>query len=166
MSLSPLLTAPFAVQIHAFSALAALVIGALVLFRRKGTPLHRLMGRTWVGLMLVTATSSWFINDIRMIGPFSPIHLFALITYVGVMRGILAARRGDIATHRVEMQSLYFFALILAGCFTLLPGRRMAQVLFGPDAGWTPSLIVIGLGLGLSALIYKRLQAGTQRPST
>lgn len=163
MSLSPLLDAPLAVQIHAFAALSALVLGATVLFRRKGTPLHRLMGRTWVGLMLITATTAWFINDIRMIGPFSPIHLFALFTYVGVTRGVLAARRGDIAAHRAEMQGLYFFSLILAGCFTLLPGRRMAQVLFGPDAGWTPSLIAIGLGLGLSALIYKRLQAGAQR---
>jgi uncharacterized membrane protein len=159
MSLTPLLAAPLAVQIHAFAALGALVIGAVVLFRPKGTPAHKLMGRIWVGLMLVVATSAWFINEMRIIGPFSPIHLFAAFTYVGVTRGILLIRRGDVAGHRAEMQGLYFFALILAGCFTLLPGRRMAQVLFGPDAGWTPSLVVIGLGLTVSALIYARLRA-------
>ena len=158
MSLAPLLAAPIAIQIHAFTAIAALILGALVLLRRKGTPLHRLMGRTWVGLMLVTATSSWFINDIRLIGPFSPIHLFAIFTYVSVARGLIAIRRGDVAGHKAEMLGLYFFALILAGCFTLLPGRRMAAVLFGADAGWTPSLVAIGLGLAVSAVIYARLR--------
>lgn len=163
MSLAPLLSASPAIQIHAVAALAALLLGAIVLFRRKGTPVHKLMGRIWVGLMLVVATSVWFINEIRLVGPFSPIHLFALFTYVGVVRGILLIRRGNVAGHRAEMQGLYFFSLILAGCFTLLPGRRMAQVLFGLDAGWTPSLIAIGLGLGLSAYIYLRLRAGVAR---
>lgn len=159
MTLDPLLSAPLAIQVHAVAALGALGLGAVVLFRSKGTPAHRLMGRVWVGLMLVVATSAWFINEMRIVGPFGPIHLFALFTYVGVTRGILLIRRGDIAGHRAEMQGLYFFSLILAGCFTLLPGRRMAQVLFGPDAGWPPSLVAIGLGLGLSAYIYRRLRA-------
>jgi uncharacterized membrane protein len=161
MTLSPLLSAPLAIQIHAAAASAALLLGALVLFRRKGTPAHKLMGRIWVGLMLVVATTSLFINEIRLIGPFSPIHLFALFTYVGVTRGILLIRRGNVTGHRAEMQGLYFFSLILAGCFTLLPGRRMATVLFGPDAGWTPSLIAIGIGLTLSGYIYVRLRART-----
>ncbi len=158
MSLTPLLEAPFAVQIHAFTAIAALLLGALVLFRRKGTPLHKLMGRVWVALMLVVATSSLFINEIRLIGPFSPIHIFAIMTYVGVTQGIWHIRHGDVARHRADMQGLYFGALILAGAFTFLPGRRMHQVLFGPDAGWTPSLIVIGVALTATAIIWMRLQ--------
>lgn len=159
MSLAPLLTADPAIQLHATTAIAALVLGALILFRRKGTALHRLLGRVWVVLMLVVATSALFINEIRLIGPFSPIHIFSILTYVGIGQGLWAIRvQRNIAVHRAQMQSVYLGALILAGAFTFLPGRRMHEVLFGPDAGWTPSLIVIGGALALTAVIWVRLR--------
>lgn len=157
MSLAPLLDAPFAIQLHAFCAMAATLLGALVLFRRKGTPLHKAMGRIWVVLMLVVATSSMFISEIRLIGPFSPIHLLSVLTFGGVFMGIYYIRKGNVRRHRATMQTLYLGALILAGCFTLLPGRRMHDVVFGADAGWTPSLMVIGLGLGVTAWTWRRL---------
>lgn len=158
MSLTPLIDAPLQVQVHAVAAIAALLLGAMVLFRRRGTPLHKAMGRVWVVLMLIAAGSSIFINEIRLIGPFSPIHIFSIMTFVGVAQGIREIRRGNVAAHRAAMQGLYFFALILAGTFTLLPGRRMHDVLFGASAGWTPSLIAIGLALTTSAAIYLRLR--------
>jgi uncharacterized membrane protein len=158
MSLTPLLDAPLAVQLHAAAAIAALFLGALVLFRRKGTPLHKALGRTWVALMLVAAGSSIFINEIRLVGPFSPIHIFSVVTFVGVAQGIREIRRGNVHGHRATMQGLYFFALILAGAFTLLPGRRMHDVLFGAASGWTPSLVAITLALTVSGSIYLRLR--------
>jgi len=158
MSLDPLLSAPLAIQLHATTALAAVVLGAVILFRRKGTVLHRWLGRVWALLMLVTATSALFINEIRLVGPFSPIHLFSLLTYAGLALGIWHIRRGNVAAHRLAMQSLYFAALGLAGAFTLLPGRRMNQLLFGPDAGWLPSLIAIGLVLVALWSVSRRLR--------
>ncbi len=157
MSLSPLLDAAPAVQLHATAALSALLLGALVLFSRKGTPPHRTLGRVWAGLMLVTAGSALFINEIRLIGPFSPIHLFSIVTFAGIAEGIRQIRRGDVRRHRAMMQGLYFFALILTGAFTLLPGRRMHAVLFGTEAGWAPALAAIALALGASLLIWRRL---------
>ena len=159
MSLDPLLTADPAIQLHAATATAALVLGALILFRRKGTALHRLFGRVWVALMLVVATSALFINEIRLIGPFSPIHIFSVMTYVGIGQGLWAIRvQRNLVVHRAQMQSVYLGALILAGAFTFLPGRRMHAVLFGPEAGWTPSLIIIGGALALTAFVWLRLR--------
>lgn len=158
MSLTPLLDAPLQVQIHAFAAIAALLLGAVVLFRRKGTPFHKALGRVWAVLMLIAAGSSIFINEIRLIGPFSPIHIFSVVTFVGLAQGIRDIRRGNVRAHRAAMQGLYFCALILAGAFTLLPGRRMHEVLFGAEAGWTPSLIVITLALTISTALYVRLR--------
>jgi uncharacterized membrane protein len=109
-------------------------------------------------LMLVAATASIFINEIRLIGPFSPIHLFTVITYAGLAHGIVAIRRGDVHTHRATMQALYFLALLLAGAFTLLPGRRMHDVLLGAGAGWAPSLVAIGLALAATLTVYIRLR--------
>lgn len=158
MSLDPLLQADVAIQIHASSAIAAFALGAVVLWRRKGTALHRALGRVWVVLMLVVATSALFINEIRLIGPFSPIHIFVVMTYVGIAQALWAIRvQRDVVAHRVGMQGTYLGALMLAGAFTLLPGRRMHAVLFGPDAGWVPSLVVIGLALVVTGLLWQRL---------
>lgn len=159
MSLTPLLQSDPAIQIHAFSAILAVVIGAFVLWRKKGTRLHRILGRLWVVLMLVTATSALFIQEIRLIGPFSPIHLFSAVTYIGVGNGLYAiVVKRDIARHRAEMQGVYIGALMLAGAFTFLPGRRMHAVLFGPDGGWTQSLVTIGIILALSAFVWLKLR--------
>lgn len=157
MSLDPLLAAGPAVQIHAFSALVAVVIGAVVLWRPKGTRLHKTLGRVWVVLMLVAATSALFINEMRLIGPFGPIHIFTIITYWTLGQGLYAiVVKRDVRRHRLEMQSLYLFALLLAGAFTLLPGRRMHQVLFGPDPGWVPSLVSIAAILVVAGLVWRR----------
>lgn len=159
MTLTPLIQADPAIQIHAVSALAAVVLGAFILWRRKGTALHKALGRLWLALMLVTATSALFINEIRLIGPFSPIHLFSLFTYVSVFQGLKAIIvHRDVRRHRAELQGLYVGALMLAGAFTLLPGRRMHQVLFGPDAGWTESLWSVGLVLALAGIVWWRLR--------
>jgi len=157
MSLDPLLSAPLQVQIHATAAVAAMLLGAVVLVRRKGTPVHKLLGRLYAALMLVVATSALFINEIRLWGPFSPIHIFVVVTYVSVAVAVWRIRQGDVVGHRAAMVSLYFGALFLTGAFTLLPGRRMHDVLFGAAAGWTPSAIAIPLALAAGAALWWRL---------
>lgn len=163
MSLDPLLEAPVAIQIHAASAIAAFVLGAVVLWRRKGTALHKALGRIWVVLMLVVATSALFINEIRLVGPFSPIHVFVVMTYVGIGQALWAIRvKRNVAAHRAAMQATYIGALLLAGAFTFLPGRRMHAVLFGANAGWAPSLVVIGMALLAIGLLWWRLRGKPQ----
>ena len=159
MSLDPILAASLAIQVHTACAIAAVLLGAVVLYRRKGTPRHKLMGRLWVGLMLIVATSALFINEIRLIGPFSPIHLLVVLTYAGVVQGIWHIRHGDVKGHRAAMVGVYFASLGLAGAFTLLPGRRMHAVLFGPEGGWTPSVVAIAIVLAAVAVLWRRLSS-------
>jgi uncharacterized membrane protein len=45
--------------------------------------------------------------------------------------GIYYARRHNVSGHRKTMLGLFFGALVIAGTFTLLPGRIMGRVLFG-----------------------------------
>lgn len=131
MSLEPLLAAGPAVYTHAFAAIAAAVLGVIQLAAPKGTLPHRSLGYLWAGLMLWVAASSFFINGIRMIGPFSPIHLLSLATLAGVPVAILAARKGQVTTHAKAMKGYMLWALLAAGLFTLFPGRLMYQVVFG-----------------------------------
>jgi uncharacterized membrane protein len=157
VSFLPLLEADVAIQIHAVAAMASFFLGAVVLWRRKGTRLHRLLGRLWVGLMLVVATSALFIHETPLIGPFGPIHILVIVTYVGIGQGLwfVLVRRNMVA-HRIAMQSVYVGALLLAGAFAFLPGRRMHAMVFGSEAGWPPSLMVIGAALVAAALIWRQ----------
>ena len=157
MHLDPLLAAPLQVQVHAVAATLALTLGAIVLLLKKGTPLHKALGRTYVALMLVVATSAIFINEIRLIGPFSPIHIFVVVTYTAIVMGIWNIRRGNVEAHRAWMVSMYFGALFLTGAFTLLPARRMHDVLFGAASGWTPALIAIPLALVAAFVLWRRM---------
>jgi len=131
MNLQPLLGAPIETRLHAFAALGALGLGAAQLISAKGTMPHRIRGYVWSALMLIVAVSSFWIHSLRLIGPFSPIHLLSILTLVTLPRAIYLARRGDVAGHRRIMLMLFWFALVGAGLFTLLPGRIMGAVLLG-----------------------------------
>ncbi|QUJ76080.1 DUF2306 domain-containing protein [Sulfitobacter albidus] len=119
------------VPAHALAAIGALALGAVQLVLAKGTHLHRIAGRVWVALMAFVAFSSFFIHELQLIGPWSPIHLLSILTLVSLVQAVRTARAGNIAQHRIIMRSLYLYALVITGAFTLLPGRTMHAVLFG-----------------------------------
>ena len=131
MSLDPLFAAPVVIQIHAFAAMAAFLLGIVQFAAPKGTLPHRTLGYTWVGLMLVIAISSFAIYDKRPWGSFSAIHILSVIVLVLTPLAVLAAHRHHVNTHRWAMTALFAGALIIAGGFTLLPGRIMHSVVFG-----------------------------------
>jgi uncharacterized membrane protein len=131
MTFQPFLDANPVIQIHAAAALLALALGTAQLLMPNGGPRHRAVGYVWLACMLGLALSSFFIHEIRLVGPFSPIHILSFFTLFNVPYAVLAARRGNIQAHRKAMLSLYWLALVGAGLFTLLPGRIMGQMLFG-----------------------------------
>jgi uncharacterized membrane protein len=132
MTLTPLLNAPSIIQIHAFAAMAAFVIGLVQLTAPKGTIPHRLIGWSWVLPTLTVAISSFFIHIIRQWGAWSPIHLLSILVLVSLPLAVFHARRHDVRRHRNAMTTLFMGALVIAGIFTFLPGRIMHAVAFGP----------------------------------
>jgi len=132
MSLTPLLNAAPEVQVHAFAALTAFALGLVQLSAPKGTLPHRTLGWVWVVLMLVISASSFLIHSIRLWGPWSPIHILSVFTPIMLVLAVLAARGHRVRAHRIMMTSLFAGALVLAGLFTLVPGRIMHSVVFGP----------------------------------
>lgn len=131
MPLQPLLSAAPAIQIHAFAALAAFALGLVQLAAPKGTLPHRTVGWIWVTLMLVVSVSAFFIHELRIWEAWSPIHLLAIFTLIMLPLAVLRAHQHDVARHKRAMISLFAGALLIAGLFTLLPGRIMHAVLFG-----------------------------------
>ena len=131
MSLAPLLNAAPAIPFHAFAAMSAFVLGVVQFAAPKGTLPHRTIGWIWVGLMMSVAASSFWIHQIRLIGPWSPIHLLSIFTLLVVPLGVWKAHRHEISDHRRIMILIFSGALVIAGLFTLLPGRIMHTVVFG-----------------------------------
>jgi uncharacterized membrane protein len=132
MTLAPLLQAAPAIKIHAVAAMTAFALGLVQLAAPKGTLPHRTLGWIWVTLMLVVSVTAFFIHQIRLWGEWSPIHLLAIFTLIMLPVAVLAARRHAVERHRRAMTGLFVGALVIAGLFTLLPGRIMHAVAFGP----------------------------------
>jgi uncharacterized membrane protein len=133
MTLTPLLDAAPAIPLHAFAAMAAFVLGLVQFAAPKGTLPHRTVGWIWVALMVTVALSSFWIHQIRLVGPFSPIHLLSVYVLVMLPLAIWKARHHEVGTHRRIMTYMFLGALVIAGLFTLMPGRIMHQVVFGPS---------------------------------
>ncbi|MBO9715040.1 DUF2306 domain-containing protein [Sphingomonas sp.] len=119
-----------AVIVHLSAALPAIPLGLHVLLTRKGTAMHKALGKLWILLMLTAALSALAIRDINH-GAFSWIHLFVPLAVITIVRGIAAARAGRIAAHKRNMVGLYIGALLIPGIFTFVPGRLMWVWLFG-----------------------------------
>ncbi|WP_316229703.1 DUF2306 domain-containing protein [Bradyrhizobium sp. SZCCHNR1051] len=132
MSFAPLLAAEPAVLLHAVAAMSAFALGLVQFAAPKGTLPHRTIGWVWVALMVAVAASSFWIHTIRLVGPWSPIHLLSLYTLAVLPLAVWAAHRHRVAAHRRAMITLFSGALVIAGVFTLLPGRIMHKVDFGP----------------------------------
>src|SRR5258707_9866749 len=132
MTLAPLLSASPAIQFHAFAAMTAFGLGVVQVAAPKGTLPHRTIGWIWVVLLLAISVSSFFIHGIRMWGEWSPIHILSVFTPLMLLLGVLAARRHRVRAHRITMVSIFAGALVLAGIFTVVPGRIMHAVVFGP----------------------------------
>ncbi len=115
--------------IHVATVLPAIPLGGYLLLARKGTALHKRLGKLWLVLMLVTATSAIFIQSN---GSFSFLHLFIPLTFHAAWKTVATARRGDIAGHKKHLVLTYLTALMIPGIFAFaLPGRLMNVMLFG-----------------------------------
>jgi len=84
-----------------------------------------------VTLMVIVAGSSFWIHELRVWGPWSPIHLLSIYTLAMLPLAAMHARRHRVEKHRKAMIAIFVGALVVAGLFTFWPGRIMHAVLFG-----------------------------------
>ena len=124
------------IAVHMTAALAAVAIGPVALWARRGRTqrprLHRAFGYAWVTLMVVTAASALFIRNRHgfNIGGFTWIHLLVPVTLFALFGAFYKLAKGNVAGHRLVMRNLYFGACVVAGAFTLLPQRYLGQLLW------------------------------------
>lgn len=122
------------VYLHLATVLPAFVLGTSIMFMRKGTSAHKAFGKCYLTLMFSTALVALFLP--AKVGPqflqhFGVIHLLCVLVLYSVPSAVLAARRGQIRRHRAIMIQLYIGGLLVAGAFTLAPGRLIHDWVFG-----------------------------------
>jgi uncharacterized membrane protein len=116
---------PWALVIHVGTVIPALFLGGPVLLMKKGTKLHKLLGRIWATLMMITAVSSFWLQG--LVGSIGPIHIFSVVTLVSIPRGIYYARIGNMVGHQRAMTGPYI-GLLVAGLFAFTPGRLLSDL--------------------------------------
>ncbi|SCY17619.1 Uncharacterized membrane protein [Nonlabens sp. Hel1_33_55] len=119
---------------HLITVIPCIFIGGYLLLAYKGTPIHKLLGKIYMSLMLVTAVITVFLP--ANVGPqlldhFGWIHLFTVLTLWTIPTAYIAIRKRHIKAHKRKMIFLYVGAIKIAGGFTLVPGRYLHGVIFG-----------------------------------
>lgn len=163
MDPQPLIDASWPVRLHVAAVLPALLLTPVMLLGAKGTPRHRVLGRIWLAAMVATAVTALSIHEIRLMGPFSPIHLLSILTLATAWTILRSARAGRVRAHRSAVLSLVWLALVGAGAFTLLPGRIMHQVMLTPQP-WAGGAILAVIAGMLVLLAWHPASSPLRRP--
>lgn len=125
---------PILMYAHLITVVPCVFLGLMLLFMRKGSPLHKGLGKVYMSLMMVTAIITLFIPaqvGPQFFGHFGWIHSFSFLTIYTVPTAYTAIRNGRVKSHQRKMILLYIGAIVIAGGFTLAPGRYLHGVFFG-----------------------------------
>lgn len=137
--------------LHLATIVPAFLLGTFLLARRKGTPVHKVLGRIYLLLMIVTGFTTLFMPaqvGPKFLGHFGFIHAFSLLTLYSAPAAFLAIRQGNVKAHRGNMIGLYVGGILIAGAFAFSPGRMLRDWLFDP--------IVHSSGLPSASAEFKR----------
>jgi uncharacterized membrane protein len=153
--------------VHVAFGICALVLGLGVVWRRKGTPVHRTLGHLYLASMIgLNATA---LSIYELFGGFGPFHVLALVSLLTLGCGVVPAitRRPRLSwfeVHAYFMSWSYVGLLAATGAEVAvrIPGANFAAAVLGA------SVLVTALGAltihgRSSALIRRALRsAGVQ----
>tara|TARA_A100001037_G_C15012909_1_gene572589 strand:- start:128 stop:496 length:369 start_codon:yes stop_codon:yes gene_type:complete len=116
---------------HILMAILAVFLGLRNIISKKGNYTHKVVGWIWVIAMTYVSISSFWIKSLNE-GKYSLIHLLSIWVLICLVLGIYFIRKKKRKLHYAFMIGNYI-GLVIAGVFTLLPGRFFDQVfnLFG-----------------------------------
>ena len=151
-------------QVHFLTALIALVTGAFVVLRPKGSALHRRIG--WVYAASMIAVNATALSIYRLTGTFGPFHVAALVSLAGLAAGIIAVRRRRsrrdwLARHYFSMS--YSYLGLVAAAIAETATRWPAVQVFagGPTPLFWITVAVASIAVFLVGGIVVRRRAET-----
>ena len=113
-----------------------MLLGGLIFSSPKGTLAHRVWGWLWIACLTSVCLTGGFIQAI-IPGSFSTLHILIPVTMVLIVYSIWNIKmyqqtQNDIyrQAHMASMIAVYGGALMIAGVFTLLPGRLIGNAFY------------------------------------
>lgn len=134
MTLQPLMSASWAVQVHVATLVAAWLVGTwLFALTRRGSPVHRTLGRVFLLLMALTALMAALIRVRPPHSSYLGLSWFHL--YVPLVLGLCALTVYGATTHRLRVHrfaaiNLYFGSLTLTGIVQVFLARGITHQIF------------------------------------
>ena len=121
------------VYAHLATVLPSFVIGTYMMVSRKGSPVHRALGKIYMLLMFTTAIITLFLPaqlGPTILGHFGFIHIFSVVVLALVPRAYFNAKNHNVRRHAQAMIGVYVGGILVAGSFALVPGRMIHTWLF------------------------------------
>lgn len=120
--------------LHLVTILPAFLIATWLLLRRKGTDNHRLLGKIYMILVLFSAGLTLLMParvGPTLFGHFGFIHGLSVMAFYSIFMGWRAIKAKNVRRHKSAMVGLYVGGMLIAGGFTLMPGRMLHGWVFG-----------------------------------
>lgn len=154
---------PLLIWVHFLTALVALPLGLTQLLAAKGTPVHRLLGRIYVPVMLVSLLSA--LTTITDGTQFLFFHVLAIVGLWSLWSGMRNLRRwlkggnpAHLRAHKIDM-AFSWLGLFMAGVSQYLVNPRFGLAEF--TSGWTYWGIFAAINIVIYAVgswwIFRRL---------
>lgn len=140
---------------HFYTALLAIIAGAVVVFRRKGTRFHKWCGRLYLVTMLAVNLSALSIYDLW--GHFGPFHAAAIFSLITVMAGVMAVWRRK-PSREWKAVHAYWMSWSYVGLLAAAVSESATRYLRF-DFGWTVALATAGVVFIGARIINRRLPA-------
>jgi uncharacterized membrane protein len=109
-------------KLHLITIIPVLILGPLILLRKRGDKLHMISGRIWASLMILSCLLTFGITNN---GRYSWLHGLAVFTMFQIVRAIRAVRRGDLRIHQRAMIGSYLGTLVAFIFAIAVPGRLL-----------------------------------------
>ena len=147
MTFQPLIQTPFIIQFHVIFVRYRILLGPISVFRKRWDRAYKITEHSWVLAISLVSLSSFWIQEIKVFNPFSPIHILSLATLIGLYQGFRLVRQRRFVEHSRQMQML-FFSL----CLPRLGLNLMAAVLAIAESWWNFAAPKLSRQWGLALL--------------
>jgi len=139
--------------IHVLTALAAMVVGAVVLLIRKGTRMHRFYGYLYFYLMIVLNGTAFMLYG--LFGTFGPFHVAALLSLASLLLGFIPVMRRKPANGWV-MQHFTFMYFSVVGLYAAFASEILTRI---PKSPFFTMVIIASITVTvIGVIIYKQMR--------
>lgn len=139
--------------IHVLTAMAAMVVGTLVLLIKKGTRIHRLFGYLYFYLMLTLNGTAFMLYG--LFGTFGPFHVAALVSLATLLAGFIPVIRRK-PSNKWLIQHFTFMYFSIVGLYAAFASETLTRI---PKTPFFTMVFIASFLITLAGVfLYKKMR--------